>query len=59
MWAQTDRAVRLVFEVVVLMNCSAEVLVRAAKATVELACEDGYLGVLLQSCLDSASQYAD
>lgn len=49
----------VVFKVVVLMRCSAEVLVRAAKATVELACEDGYLGVLLQSCLDSASQYTD
>jgi hypothetical protein len=37
--------------------CSAELLTRAAKATVELACEEGYLGVFLQSCLDAASQY--
>jgi hypothetical protein len=49
----------VVVKVMVLMRSSAEVLIRAAKATVELACEDGYLGVLLQSCLDSASQYRD
>lgn len=49
----------MVVKVMVLMRCSAEGLIRAAKATVELACEDGYLGVLLQSCLDSASQYRD